>query len=102
MLARFFHDPTHLLLVRAAGSNELEVSGDGSPVQLAVTHDLLDQTNGVCCICIIKEYHCIQCTLSVYLSFFLSFLNKPCDIRFYDASVHLTVMNQNYILVSCS
>ena len=89
MLARFFHDPTHLLPVRVTSSNELEVSGDGSPMQSAVAHDLLDQTNGICCICLIKEHHCIQSTLPVYLGFFLSFLNKLCDIRFCDASVYL-------------
>ena len=79
------------LPVGVASSDELEVSGDGSPVQPAVTHDLLDQTNGVCCICLIKEHHCVQVVLPVHQCLLLGPLNKLCDVRFGDASMHLCV-----------
>ena len=84
--------PTHNSLpVGVASSNELEVSGDGFPMQPVVTHDLLDQTNGICCICFIKEHHCVQVVLPVHQYLLLGLLNKLCDVRFCDASVHLCV-----------
>ena len=79
------------LPVGVASSNELEVSGDGFPMQPVVTHDLLDQTNGICCICLIKEYHCVQAVLPVHQCLLLGLFNKPCDVRFCDASMYLWV-----------
>ena len=82
--------PTHNSLpVGVAGSNELEVSGDGFPMQPVVTHDLLDQTNGICCICFIKEHHCVQVVLPVHQRLRLGLLNKPRDVRLCDASMYL-------------
>jgi len=77
------------LPVGVASSNELEVSGDGFPVQPVVTHDLLDQTNGICCICFIKEHHCVQVVLPVHQRLLLGLLNKPRDVRLCDASMYL-------------
>ena len=85
------------LPVGVASSNELEVSGDGSPVQPVVTHDLLDQTNGVCCICLIKEHHCVQVVLPVHQCLLLGLHNKLCDVRICDTSVHLWVQVNMYV-----
>ena len=46
---------SHSLSVWVTGCNEVHISADLSSIHTSVTHDLLDQSNSLCCVCLIKE-----------------------------------------------
>ena len=61
----------------------------------SVTHDLLDQTNGVSCVGFIKEHHSVHLHFLVYLGLLFSDSNEFSDITLFCTSLNLSIEEIN-------
>ena len=55
----------------------------------SVTHDLLDQSNGIGCVSFIKEHHSVHLHFLIFLCLFFSLMNEFNDVTLFCTAMNL-------------
>ena len=81
----------HLLFIWIAGSNKFDITWKIPSVNPAVTHKFLNETNGLSCVCLIKEEYGISFVLAVLYNLLFHLCNHVNNILFRCPSMYLHI-----------
>ena len=81
----------HLLFIWIAGSNKFDIIWKMPSMNPAVTHNFLNETNGLSCVCFIKEEYGISFVLAVLDNVLFHFLNHINNILLSCPSMNLHI-----------